>query len=303
MYPVEAELRQGQEQTWGIKSHEVVLGVKVFPLVFGMAAYSALGKEDQDPVTGFFPASHGNDASELALLHNAIELGYNFFDTAEAYGDSEVLLGQVLKHYPRSNFVIATKVGIRPNPDIRGSIRKSVERLGTVPDILFVHDRWQDQMGEDLDDCLGALDEAVDQGYAREIGISNFQPHELDTAISRLKHKPLFYQAKINLVNPRRDAIETLTICEENGMTFMASAALDRGGVLGGTVNPIALEIKRRYEMTPAQVAIFAVRALGSIPLVQTHNPDHLRENREAFGFSMKQSDIDNLRKILLRQI
>ncbi|MFA5894203.1 MAG: aldo/keto reductase [Candidatus Shapirobacteria bacterium] len=301
MFPITNESPLANEPAFGLKSHEMVLGVKVVPLVFGMARFSATGP--QNPETGLFPASHVNDAAEQALLHDAIAQGYNFFDTAQAYGDSEFMLGRVLKDYSRKNFIVATKVGIRPDPDIRGSIRQSVDRLGTVPDILFVHNRWQGQMEQEMDNCLAALDEAVDQGYAREIGISNFQPHELEMAISKLRHKPLFYQAKLNLVNPRKDATDTLAICEKNGVTFMASSALDRGGVTGDTLNPVVLDVAKKYNMSPAQVAIFAVRSLGSLPLVQTHNLTHLKENLDTLSFSMKQTDIDNLKNILLRKV
>jgi diketogulonate reductase-like aldo/keto reductase len=104
------------------------------------------------------------------------------------------------------------------------------------------------------------------------------------------------------LVNPRKDANDTLRICEENGMTFMASSALDRGGISGDTINPIVMEIAKKYNMTPAQVSIFAVRSLRVLPLVQTHNVNHMRENIDTFSLSMKQTDIGNLKKILLRQ-
>jgi len=300
MFPIKNESLLSTEPVFGLKTRETVLGVEVTPLVLGMARFSATGP--QNPETGLFPASHENDTVEQELLHTAIAKGYNFFDTAQAYGDSEVMLGRVLKDYPRGNFIVATKIGIRPDPDISGSIKRSVDRLGTTPDILFVHNRWPGQMEQDMDKCLAALDEAVDQGYAREIGISNFQPHELETAISKLRHKPLFYQAKLNLVNPRKDATDTLRICDENRMTFMASSALDRGGISGDTVNPIVMEIAKKYNMTPAQVSIFAVRSLRVLPLVQTHNINHMRENIDTFSLSMKQTDINNLKKILLRQ-
>lgn len=82
----------------------------------------------------------------------------------------------------------------------------------------------------------------------------------------------------------------------------MASAALGRGGVMDEAVNPLAVEIARKYSMTPAQVGIYAVLALGVLPLVQTHNEAHMEENLKTVSFKMEKGDVAKLIKILLRQ-
>lgn len=290
------------EQSVATPSHETI-GKVIFPVVLGLAAYGA--STEQDPVTRAFPPRHDNDPQEVSLIQHAISLGINAFDTAQAYGDSELILRQAIKGYPRDKLFITTKVGIVPDTNIRGSIEQRVERLGSVPDLLMIHNRWEGSMGEgsEMDSALLALASAQDQGLTRTIGICNFQPPELEHALEVLDgHKVDYYQAKINLVNPRKDAPELLRICGENGIVFMASAALDRGNVAGENINPAVLEIAKKYGMTPAQVGIFAASVLGTLPLVQTHNKEHMRENKEALTFRMYPEDLDTLMAILLRK-
>jgi aryl-alcohol dehydrogenase-like predicted oxidoreductase len=65
-----------------------------------------------------------DDRESLATLHRALDLGVNFFDSAEVYG-SEPLLGQLrrTRHEP---FCVATKMGMQVNPNVRGDTRKNV---------------------------------------------------------------------------------------------------------------------------------------------------------------------------------
>src|SRR3990167_6970415 len=113
-----------------LPSHETILGKQVCPLVFGTAAYGA--GRPQDPVTKFFPYRLDQFDEEVELLQDAIGIGYNVIDTAEAYGASEQIVGEAIRGVNRDSLVIATKVGIRFDPDsphsVTDSIMKSAER-------------------------------------------------------------------------------------------------------------------------------------------------------------------------------
>lgn len=286
-----------------IGSLVTVMSKKVLPLGFGMAAYGA--GPNQDPITRFFPSRKDDFKKEVELTVQAIRMGCRILDTAEAYGDSELILGEAIKQVDRSSLVIGTKIGIRFVPEVTiedelyTAVEGSVRRLGTVPDVLYIHDRWDGHMEEEMDAALSTLRTLVTSGRAHSIGISNFRPEELNHAIDILGDSVQFYQAKLNVVNPRKDAAQTLRICKERRITFMASAALDRGGVLSNSSNIIS-DLAIKYSAAPAQIGILAVRALHAIPIVQTHNESHIRENIEALALQITPEDTEILRKLVL---
>lgn len=276
---------------------EMVAGKQVFPIIFGTARYAAEKRED-----GVIIPRHDRDDEERDLLRAAVRRGFNFFDTAARYGDSEILVGEAVQPLHREQIVIATKVGQMPviPEGLQREIEASIERLNTTPDILLIHDRWQDHMGAEMDACIRELVRAQKDGLARAIGVSNFRPRELERAIAVSQGALTVYQAKINLLHPRPDAAELLEICRRNKIIFMASSALDRGKLINGYANQVVREIAEKYQMSIAQVAIFAVLALGALPIVQTHNEKHMAENRKVLELGMDHTDVERLREVIL---
>ncbi len=128
-----------------------------------------------------------------AAMHRALELGINFFDTAQGYGwgESERLLGETLRHELRSRrdeLVIATKGGLRMDGDtlvrdasrewLRQGVDESLEALGVDHiDLYQVH--WPDR-DTPSDETAGALGELVDEGKIRHVGVSNFDAGEME---------------------------------------------------------------------------------------------------------------------------
>ena len=303
MPSLEQKIYEVREPIVRLPQFEYIGGKIVSPIGLGTAAYAA--GEPQDQLTGFFPPRHDDDANEKALLEFAVhDLGITHIDTAAAYGDSESLIGEVLEGLDRNRLFIASKIGIRPDNDIYGSIEASVKKLGTEPDVMYIHTHWGDETkrGGLMDKALEDLMKARAKGLIKGIGISNFQPEQLQYAIDALGGQLGFYQAKINPENPRGDAAQTLNLCHENGIVFVASSALDRRSIFDGKSTWVLNDIAKRNDMTPAQVALFGVRALGALPLVQSHNRARLQENAETTGKTMSGDDVERLNKIFLRQ-
>jgi len=117
-----------------------------------------------------------DEGESLAALHRALDLGVNFFDTADAYG-SEPLLGK-LRRQRREPFYIATKMGMGVNPDPRGYTRRnltafvesSLENLGTdAIDLMQLHCPPIEVYNPEV---FGILDDLVKQGKIRHYGVS-----------------------------------------------------------------------------------------------------------------------------------
>src|SRR5215469_1006078 len=124
----------------------------------------------------------------------AIDAGINCFDTAEAYGMgiSEQALARALGAH-RRDVIVVTKFGVgydeMPNrrdssrQRVMASIEKSLQRLQTdCADVHLVH--WPDP-GTPLEETMDALDDIVQQGKARYIGVSNFRLGQIETCMRR----------------------------------------------------------------------------------------------------------------------
>jgi aryl-alcohol dehydrogenase-like predicted oxidoreductase len=119
---------------------------------------------------------HVDDAESMATLHRALELGVNFFDTADVYG-SEHLLGQ-LRRERGEPFYVATKLGVRLNPDPAAYTREnmntavdgSLRELGTETiDLLQLHVPPIEVYNAET---FGILDDLAEQGKIRHYGVS-----------------------------------------------------------------------------------------------------------------------------------
>ncbi|QGN06256.1 aldo/keto reductase [Halorhabdus sp. CBA1104] len=135
------------------------------------------------------------DAEEgRELVERAIDLGINFFDTANTYssGESEEILGDVLADYDRDEQVVATKVrfsGAKDHRNAAGLSRKTIEqeldhsldRLGMDTVDLYQIHRWD--YDTPIETTLRALDDAVRRGQIRHIGASSMWAHQFQRAL------------------------------------------------------------------------------------------------------------------------
>jgi aryl-alcohol dehydrogenase-like predicted oxidoreductase len=191
-------------------------------------------------------ASHGwlfNEEQSRPFLKKALDLGINFFDTANAYsgGASEEVLGNTLKTYAsREEVVILTKVynRMRPGPNGAGLSRKaimaeidaSLRRLQTdYVDIYMIH-RWD--YGTPIEETLEALHDVVKAGKARYLAASSMHAWQFSKAIQIQKAKGwarfIAMQNHINLLY-REEEREMLPLCREEGVGVIPWSPLARG--------------------------------------------------------------------------
>ena len=136
---------------------------------------------------------HFDDSEVEAAVQRALDLGINLFDTAEGYGygQSERILGKALGAR-RKEAILVTKFGIyiedgRGSRDSRretalAAIDRSLKALGTdYVDVYLIH--WPDKKVP-LEETMGALEEIVQAGKARFVGISNFRPQQIETCMA-----------------------------------------------------------------------------------------------------------------------
>ncbi len=142
-----------------------------------------------------------------ASILKAIECGYRFFDTASLY-ETERSLGAAIKEsgIARTDVIIETKLWIDEMgyENAKTALAKSLDRLGTdYLDIYMMH--WPRQTGADdenwkeLDiETWRAMEEMVDHGLVRRLGLSNFLPHHLKNILDNCRIKPVVDQMELH---------------------------------------------------------------------------------------------------------
>ncbi|MDH5020857.1 aldo/keto reductase [Halobacterium rubrum] len=177
------------------------------------------------------------------VIERAIDLGVNFFDTANMYsnGESERVLGNVLADYDRDQQVVASKVYFQMDEDdpnsgglsrktIEQELQASLDRLGMDTIDLYQTHRWDYQTP--IDETLSALTDAVRRGDVRYVGTSSQWAHQfadaLHTADREGYERFVSMQNHYNLVY-REEEREMLPLCQQEGVGVIPWSPLARG--------------------------------------------------------------------------
>ena len=207
----------------------------------------------------------------------ALEAGYRHIDTAQVYGN-EAAVGEGLAAaaVPREEVFLATKVWtdkLAPE-EVVASTEASLDRLGVeYVDLLYVH--WP---AEEYDPAatLSAFETVRDRGLTKHIGVSNFEPAQLDRAREVLSAPIVAHQIELHPFLPQR---ELRQYAAEADHTLVAYSPLARGTVLEDeTIQSVAAELG----WTPAQVSLAWVAQTGAVPIPKATGRNHIEENLAA---------------------
>jgi len=277
-----------------------------------------------------FAYGTADEGEAIATIHRAIELGINFFDTAEVYGPytNEQLVGRALRNR-RDGVVIATKFGFRFKDGIRGVdgtpenvkrvANESLARLGIQTiDLYYQHRR---DPSVPIEETIGAMKELIDEGKVRYLGLSEVSPETLRRA--NAVHPISALQSEYSLWE-RRVEDRVLPTVRELGIGFVPYSPLGRG-FLTGAVNVDALgeddfrrsnprfskesaranqrivdavrAVAAQCNATPAQVALAWVLSRGSdvVPIPGTKRRRYLEENVGAFDVHLGADQLEQL--------
>lgn len=161
--------------------------------VYGLGLWEMGGRWESDD---------SNDDTEITALAAALDLGITHFDTAESYGNghAEKLLGQAIKGRDRSKLIVATKVA-GPNQSYDGIFRSfeaSLKRLDTDYVDLYMLHRYP-EAGLPIEDTMKALDELVEQGVIKNIGVCNMSINRFNEVQKHTKNKLVCNQVHYNV--------------------------------------------------------------------------------------------------------
>jgi aryl-alcohol dehydrogenase-like predicted oxidoreductase len=278
-----------------------------------------------------------DDAESLATIDRALELGINFFDTADIYGPftNEELVGKAIKSR-RSQVVLATKFGIirsATDPAKRGvsgepqyvksACEASLRRLNT--DVIDLYYQHRVDPRTPIEETVGAMAELVKAGKVRFLGLSEAGAQTIRRA--HAVHPITALQSEYSLWT-RDSEDEVLAACRELGISFVAYSPLGRGFLTGRFKTPedfaaddsrrngprfqagnfernLALvgrieEIAVEKRCTPGQLALAWLLARGDdiVPIPGTKRRTYLEENVGATEVILTKVDLTRIDEV-----
>jgi len=210
----------------------------------------------------------------------ALELGYRHIDTAQAYGN-EKSVGLALKQsgVPRDEVFITTK-SFPGSEDSVAEAEGSLQRLGVDHvDLYIIH--WP-QGGPTW--AWPGMERARELGYARSIGVSNFDVHELEQVMAVATVPPVVDQVQFSPFEYRRKLLDA---AEKRRVAVEAYSPLGTGRHLS---NPTVMKVASRVGRTPAQVLLRWCLQRGLIVIPKSTHRDRIEENAGVFDFTLSEA-------------
>ena len=270
-------------------------------------------------------------------IHQALDLGINFLDTADMYGrgKNETFVGKVIKER-RQEVILATKFGVirgengaflgrngRPEY-VPGACEASLRRLGVdYIDLYYMHSLDSETP---IEDTVGAMTKLVTQGKVRYLGISNVPPEGIRQA--QAVHPIVAVQMEYSLWDRAVEA-EVIPVCRESGLGFVCYSPLGRGALTGRIKDVERLdqddarrshprfmgenfqknlllvqmieEIAGEKGCRPSQLALAWLLAQGKdiVPIPGVKTLKHLQENLGALEVKLTPDELARLDKAL----
>ncbi|HHX45560.1 MAG TPA: aldo/keto reductase [Chloroflexi bacterium] len=254
------------------------------------------------PVLGLGTAGYGSafggEYRQGDALRAALQMGYRHIDTAEIYGGgrSEELVGAAIRGMPREELFIATKVhrAHLRHDDVLRAIDGSLSRLQCdYVDLYLIH---APEPAIPLRETMDAMNELVERGKIRYIGISNFGVDQADEALSLTRSLIATNQVHYNLLvrEPERNGV--LRWCQEHDVLLTAYSPLEKGRV---PRDDTVIRLAGDLGVTPAQLALaWLIKKDHVITIVQSDNVEHLEENLGALDVDIPEDMVAELENL-----
>jgi len=225
-----------------------------------------------------------------------VELGATLIDTAESY-DTEEIVGQAIQGI-RHKALLATKISpchFRRR-DVKTAAEASLRRLKT--DYIDLYQLHWPNLIVPLEETMSAMEELVDQGKIRLIGVSNFLAGELRRAQAALsRHRIFSNQVRYSLIERTVEG-GLLDYCQQNHIAVIAFTPLGHGLDEISRMDPNAVldRITKQCGKTRAQVALnWCLAKEGVVTIPKANTIEHVAENCGASGWRLTAEQVQEL--------
>lgn len=247
---------------------------------------------------GTWYIDHGDRKSAVAALRKGLDLGMTHIDTAEMYGDAELVVAEAIGGR-RDEVFLVSKV-LPSNASRKGTIQacdRSLKRLKTDRlDCYLLH--WRGSYP--LEDTVAALEELVSAGKIGSWGVSNFDAGDLAELVDVAGEGRIACNQVLYHLNERAIEHSVIPWCEAHGVAVVAYSPFGHDDFpdpqsAGGKV---LQQVAAMHNTTPRQVALsFLTRWPSVLAIPKASSSSHAAENAGAGNITLTESDIAALGK------
>ncbi len=249
----------------------------------------------------------------IRVVHAALDAGITLIDTADAYcidepdkHHNEKLVRQALDEYDGAvdDVVVATKGGIMRTDGgwprngraahLIKTISQSVEALGGEPIFLWQHHAPDPKVS--IEESLGAVREAVDDGLILNVGVSNYNVEELERAGEIVDIVSVQNEFSPWHRKPLDEGV--ITYCEEHSMTFLPYKPFGGSGRAKSVgKEAIFAQLAEEYEASPHQIVLAWLRGVSSriVPIPGASRVPTIEDSAAAAGIELSDDDVHRI--------
>lgn len=240
------------------------------------------------------------DDKAAQSVSDALDVGYRHIDTAQAY-ENERGVGEGIRRsdVARDEIFVTTKLAaeIKSYDEARKAIDGSLDKLGLdMIDMMIIHSpqpwaefREGEHFFEGNLEAWRAMEEALQAGKLRAIGVSNFEQVDLANILDNSSTPPAVNQVLAHIGNTPFDLID---YANGEGIQTEAYSPFGHGEILESEQ---IKELAEKYGVGVPQIAIRYLLQLGLLPLPKTVTPAHMRSNLEV-DFTISDEDLESLK-------
>lgn len=255
------------------------------------------------PVLGYGTWFLQGEMAEQAVS-DAISVGYRLVDTAQAYAnEKEVGRGVRSSGVAREDIFVVSKVAaeLKDYDSVKASIEQSAKDLdvGAI-DLMLVHspqpwklvNQSEDRFLEGNREAWRAMEDAVDAGLVKSIGVANFEIGDLENILETCRIAPAVNQI---LCHAGHTPLDLMNWCTQKKIQMMSYSPLGHGSLLK---DMLIIQMAAKYDVSPAQLCIRYDLQLGTVTIPKASSIERMRQNAEV-DFEIASDDMDELKKMV----
>lgn len=237
----------------------------------------------------------------VEAVREAVKIGYRHIDTAQAYGN-ESGVGEGIRTcgVSRDKIFVTSKVAAehKTYESASNSIDETLDKMKLdYIDMMIIHspqpwkevNQSENRYFEENKQVWKAMEDAVEAGKVRTIGVSNFLENDIDNILSDCKINPAVNQILAHISNT---PLKLIDYCKDKNILVEAYSPIAHGEALK---NKSIKEMADKYNVSIAQLCIKYDLQLGMIVLPKTTNPNHMKSNAN-LDFTISDEDMETLK-------
>ena len=251
--------------------------------------FATLNNGVKMPMAGIGTFLLSPDEAEASVL-SALECGYRLIDTANAYVN-EKAVGRAMKKsgVPREEIFLETKLW--PSfYEQEDAVEKTLERLDTdYIDLLLIH-----QPAGNYVAGYQLMEKAYKEGKVKAIGLSNFDPEQIQEILDICEVKPAVLQTEVHPYSQEKELKELLA---KEGIVIQAWYPLGHGDKTL-IEEPEFAKLGKKYNKSNAQIILRWHIQDGNVVIPGSKNPAHIKDNFDLFDFELTEEEIKEIADI-----